>query len=271
MILAITDKCSMGCNHCMSDCSSNLAHTTLEQFKRNLEWCLHPKLNFHPIIISGGEPFEHPDIKEILEYTANRYNKYKKNVAIPKPMLIATNGSCLVDDKELYSWYKDFTKKNPWILTQLTNVKEYYPRVFTDKEKYWLSKIHGCTVCDSIKDVPLYPQGRALNLENPNYETKAPKCANIRLLSMQLPELSAFDLFNMIAMKLHKFCEPRVNIDGSISIGESRLCPSIGTIDDTEDTILEAVRGFKCAACKISIEKLKNDNPLVYELFNMKQ
>ena len=272
MILAITDKCSMGCSHCLSDCSPDLGHTTFEQFKKNLEWCFNPKLFAHPILISGGEPFEHPEIKNILEYTAERYNKIIlsqdiKMPRLPKQIVVITNGLRLVEDFDFCSWYRYFTKKNSWLLTQITNVEEYYPITFTDKENYWLSKIHGAFLCNSINDIALYPQGRALNLDNPDYKTKGPKCANVRMLAKQLPEISAYELFNAIAFRLHKFCELRINIDGSISIGESRLCPPIGTVDDSEEALLDSIHKFNCSSCKISIERLKNNSPAGYELF----
>jgi MoaA/NifB/PqqE/SkfB family radical SAM enzyme len=67
MILVITDKCSMGCTHCLSDCKPDGQHITLEQFKQNLEFALRTiGRNPQILILSGGEPFEHPQIREIL-------------------------------------------------------------------------------------------------------------------------------------------------------------------------------------------------------------
>jgi organic radical activating enzyme len=264
MILVLTDKCSMGCTHCLSDCKPDGQHITLEQFKQNLEFALRTiGRNPHILLLSGGEPFEHPQIKEIVEYAAERL---KKLMLI---CTIASNGAPLIDNKELYNWYKELAKKYKRLFLQVTNVPKYYPRTLTSKEIYWLEKIKNCVVVTDEKYVPLYPQGRALNLPNPEWRTKGPKCSDIRLVTAQKPGSSFGEVINTLFGLIHKSCTPRINIDGSIVLGESRLCPKVANVTDSDPDIIKAVREFKCHGCQVCLDIMKQNNPVANSLFNM--
>jgi len=262
MLIALTDYCSMGCSHCLSNCTTDGEHITIEQLKKNLDFAydLIGYSTMQCIVFSGGEPFEHPQIKQVLEVIA-AYQKGFPRVGV----VIATNGYQLAHDKNLYNWYRDFSKsraKN--FLTQVTAVKEYYPKHLVEKDLYWLSKIKNCCVVDETSEINLYPQGRALNLKAPQWDTKAPKCVNLRLIANQIPETSFRHIVNK--MPVGKYCTPRINIDGSIALGESRLCPSIGTIHDDLCVLGERVKNFNCKGCPIPLDILKNTNLLAYSI-----
>ena len=278
MILAVTNKCSNGCTHCLSYCKPVEEHITIKQFKDNLEWCMN-LTSTQPIIISGGEPFEHPNIREILTITLERCQDYSK-ISNPVSVIVATNGVPLLDDKNLYDWYKEFLKKaGKLFLTQVTNVPKYYPRKFTEKEIYWLSKLKNCSVITDPMEIALYPQGRALDLDE-EYQTRGPKCINARLVSKQLYVREAFpgnimkntiySLFKLISIQAQKFCSPRVNIDGTISIGESLLCPPIGTVYDHSRKLFINILNCNCEKCKIAIDVLKKNSPTAYVIFKNK-
>nr|WP_231848195.1 4Fe-4S cluster-binding domain-containing protein [Selenomonas ruminantium] len=254
----------MGCPHCLSDCTTDGKHITLEQLKRNLDFAydLIGYSTMQCIVFSGGEPFEHPQIKQVLE-TIAEYQKRFPRVGV----VIATNGYQLAHDKDLYNWYRDFVKnraKN--FLTQVTAVKEYYPKRLIEKDLYWLSKIKNCSVVDEVSEIYLYPQGRALNLKDARWETKAPKCVNLRLIANQIPETSFRHIVN--TMPVGKYCTPRINIDGSIALGESRLCPPIGTIDNDLQKLGENVKHCKCGQCSIPLEILRKHSPQAYSLIH---
>jgi len=262
MLIALTDYCSMGCNHCLSDCTTDGKHITIEQLKKNLDFAydLIGHSTMQCIVFSGGEPFEHPEIKQILE-VITAYQKRFPQVGT----IIATNGYPLAHDKDLYNWYRDFTKNHARnLLTQVTAVKEYYPKHLIEKDVYWLNKIKNCSVVDEKSEINLYPQGRALTLDSPQWDTKAPKCVNLRLMSKQTQETSFKHIVNM--MPVGKYCTPRINIDGSISLGESRLCPPIGTVHDDLRVLGEKVKKFNCKGCSISLEILKETNALAYNM-----
>ena len=60
MLIDLTYRCNMGCNHCMSDCKPNGTDMTPEILKDVLAFC---KKNEVPnLIFSGGEMFENSHI-----------------------------------------------------------------------------------------------------------------------------------------------------------------------------------------------------------------
>ena len=65
MLIDLTYRCNMGCNHCMSDCKPNGTDMTPEILEDVLAFC---KKNEVPnLIFSGGEMFENPHILELLK------------------------------------------------------------------------------------------------------------------------------------------------------------------------------------------------------------
>lgn len=262
MLLPITDYCSMGCSHCMSSCTTEGKHITTEQFIKNLDYAysvVERSVN-HSIIISGGEPFEHPQIRDILRIIGN-YAKKHPTVLV----YVATNGFSLANNPSLLNEYRNYVKQFRNIFTQIVNYPEFYPKNLSEKNVYHLSKIQRSLVATDASEMFLYPQGRALSLPNPQWRIGGgPKCSNIRLLANQLNTTS----FKKVILNLPflQNCLPRINIDGSISLGESLQCPSIGTIDDDDRGLYEAVKNCRCSSCKIACEHMKKTNPIAYSL-----
>lgn len=58
MILMITNKCRMNCSHCMNFSSNDGQHMKVDVIGKSLEFIKEIKPNM--LIISGGEPTEHP-------------------------------------------------------------------------------------------------------------------------------------------------------------------------------------------------------------------
>ena len=61
MLIKITRKCRMGCSHCLDDAKPVEEYMSFDVFKRVIEF-----ISEHPytqIIISGGEPTEHYDLR----------------------------------------------------------------------------------------------------------------------------------------------------------------------------------------------------------------
>lgn len=81
MLIDLTYRCNMGCNHCMSDCKPNGTDMTQEILKDVLAFC---KKNEVPnLIFSGGELFEKRYILELLKIIEKwnvRIIKFKKKI-----------------------------------------------------------------------------------------------------------------------------------------------------------------------------------------------
>ena len=59
MLIQITNRCHMGCKHCLQDASPNGKHMTDETFDRVMDFCMEAR----PMVVNvtGGEPTEHPN------------------------------------------------------------------------------------------------------------------------------------------------------------------------------------------------------------------
>lgn len=256
MLVEITYACSMGCTHCLSDCKPDGEHMSLPVFRDSLDF-----MNYYKVpvwLFSGGEMFEHPDILEILNIFEEKWNK-------KSPVIFITNGRKLVRDKTIYEAIETLHRKyKKMIGIQITDDKRFYPDRLTDKEKYWLKKL-GAT----IEDVPgdgnkcLYPQGRALdNYSDEYWNTIGPKCANVRLLSLQGSD--KFEDLISVLSSAGKFCTPVISPTGSIKLGESALCPKVSSIYDNPREIVSKIRKCSCMKCEIPWNRLKESNKIAY-------
>ena len=69
LTIEITDRCSLNCLHCSTNSKNKGdAFVSLEEFKRYLD----EFPEFEVIRLSGGEPFEHPHLDEILKEIKKR-------------------------------------------------------------------------------------------------------------------------------------------------------------------------------------------------------
>lgn len=248
MLIKITDKCSMGCNHCLSDCTPNLNDMNLNTFIDSMSFYDKYCKNFlRPIIISGGEPTESSIFLDVIKYLIDNYNK---NISIT----ITTNGIWLSKNE----WLVQETKKYLSNCTfQVVMDDRYYP-IQVDRNAP-IFKYNNVMLCDKVLNI--YPQGRALN-NNLSYQAKASKCFNIRAITKQLNTSSLSDILTFMTLKA-KFCTPHIDIDGNIKLGESRLCPVCSSIYKTEKEIINDIINFKCYQCNFINENL----PKIYKDF----
>lgn len=236
----------MGCYHCMSDCTPNNKHMDFETLHKVIE----AANKIHPLtlVISGGEPFEHPECIKMMSYIIQHSNAVA--------FMIATNGRLLARTKE----YQDFVNSlGQNVIVQVTDDPRYYPDPLATADKAALKTIKIRLLIDGVNN--LVPLGRAL--ENyPDFDytktTKAPKCTNARLMLAQ----GLTDLAEMTkAMTAHgKYCFPYIGYDGSVRPGESLLCPSLGYIWEPE-VVVKHLAKLRCKKCKIAL-KIAMSNPL---------
>lgn len=266
MLIDITEKCTMGCTHCISNCTEFGRDMLPETYAKIMRVVANNKI--HGIVLSGGEMFESAYIRDILDITKDIFNS---NAMINEPVSITTNGRLLSSDLELYSYFVNFLeniRQKKRVLIQVTDDKRFYPTQLDKKQIYRLQKlgaiIEEVPTNQSDKNKCLYPQGRALeNFDENWWNTKAPKCVNIRLLLAQKPIRTFSELCNQLFV-LGFLCTPSVGVDGSIRIGESMLCPVVSNIAKTDEEIINDIIKCKCQACQIPIGLLKANNPLAY-------
>lgn len=253
MLLKITEACSMGCTHCMNDAKPDGEHMTLETFEDALNFIIRNNA-FHSIIITGGEPTEHPVFPMFMGYAIAALNK----IEIPKVLTITTNGFWILDNisaaKEIVAAGNEYTT----IEFQVSTDSRYYPRKLDTTKRIWREK--GFILCKDCVS-RMYPQGRA-RINNFPWEAKASKCFNVRAFTKQLPN-PTFGSIIMGLLSAMKFCTPAIRVDGGISLGESDLCPKCASIYDKEEDIVRKIIDFKCNKCDFINDKL----PMQYKQF----
>lgn len=241
MMIKITEKCSMGCTHCMNDSKPVDRHMDMDTFKKSIDFF--NKYGGITVIISGGEPTEHPDFLEFVKIFM---------ASTPPHVLvcIATNGIWM--QNHTYETMELLNRYSERLLIQVTSVDGYYPTKIDTSLPIFKHKL--VKVCTEIES--MYPQGKALTNNIPHPAPKGPKCANVRLIMHQIQLKS---LRNMMAMMLARkglVCTPHIGIDGSIKLGESDLCPACSSIYKSEKEIIQDILAFRCKGCKEALDNL---------------
>lgn len=241
MMIKITEKCSMGCTHCMNNAMPNGNHMELETFKKAIEF--QKKYGGSFCIITGGEPTEHPQFVSFIVYAL-------ENLKLCF-ITVTTNGTWMqynADEvKSLHNLY------GTRLLFQVTNDKRFYPTQINLSLPVF--QYDNVLTCNQIAYI--YPQGRALD-NNLEWESKASKCFNIRSITHKIGYKGLGNIIAMLAVK-GKFCTPHISIDGYIKLGESDLCPNCSHIDKTEEEIINNILSFKCSKCNHINNKLPKE------------
>lgn len=232
MLIQITNTCHMLCPHCMQRSDVTPMHMSME----NVELCARhaEQLGVNSILISGGEPTEHPQFKEIV----------KRFINFPFVAIIS-NGDW-ADNLEM-------VKTMRWLLSyknvslQITNIKGLYPREVN------LSKIRTLFPNVAIEQTDLNMMvslGRAT--EHEEYLEAARKhpfttsCFSSALTSAQLPY--AYAVKNMEIRG--KYCHPLIDWQGGMHWSESWLCPKFAHISEPMDEIAEKAHRWRpCGHC----------------------
>jgi len=207
----------MGCSHCMIDSHPDGEHMAMENFAKSLD--LIRRIDLSVIMISGGEPLEHPEFFEFAELA-------KKHIEV---VLLLTNGM-FTEDKELTKRVLDLD-----LMVQITNDQRYYPKR--------VPKINHPNVSYETHVRVITPLGRAS--DEPTTK-QAPMCYNLRSLACSKKNLQASIL---LLRSFEKFCTPSISVDGSVVAGESPFCGKIGTVDSSDNELAEALMNMECNRC----------------------
>lgn len=222
MLLRITDYCTMGCNHCMINANVDGYHMGIDTYRNSLKFIR----RYEPsILISGGEPTEHP---RFIEYVI-----LALEMNFPKDgIIILSNGMFLNDD--------NYTRKilDMGIKIQITNDPRYYPKR--------VEKINHPLITYEDKLRQISPFGRALENNIPITQ-QYPGCFNLRSVA---GSSSTFEeTIRTLRLVANRFCTPSINIDGFISAGETPFCRHIGTIYSSGHDLMINLKRLLCDQC----------------------
>lgn len=231
MLVQITNTCNMGCPHCLQNSTPHPQHMTWEHVLR-ARWFAH-KSGCSVVLISGGEPTEHPRFKEIVEL----FLEFKY-------VMIASNGQWQSDERKV-SEISYLLRKHKNLMMQITSNPKIYPHQVDLK---WFKKFPNVTV--HTGEIHMKALGRAAN--NKEFSRMAAEdsstmsCLSSIAISAQVPYLQAIGIMELRGM----FCHPLVDFQGNLHWSESWLCPAFGNIDEEfDDLALKAGKWRPCCKC----------------------
>lgn len=253
-MLKITERCTMGCSHCLNNATSDGSDMTENVLLDSLDFIKKNTVS-KTLVISGGEPTEHRNFDSMMQLIIDYANKHKCFLTC----VIATNGEAIIREPEKF---KQFVSSANFILYfQISTDARYYPRS--------IPKEHPIYKEEAFQFVPdcvlaMYPLGRALdnNLPWNSGVVKSCKCFNVRALSKQLDNAILADIDGMLASRGY-FCTPHISVNGEIKLGESDLCPACASIYDEPKEIIRKIQAFKCSKC----EHIDKNLPSLYRQF----
>ena len=238
MLISITERCRMGCLHCLDDARADSDRfMSMEMFKSVLDF----NFRYDPTItITGGEPTEHPQFWEFMKLISEKMKD--TNVCS-----IVSNGMNLSDSD--ISKVIELRKSDGVFAWQISSIEPYYPiKINLDQQIFKLPEF----VIENEIQV-LEPVGRAKNHKDWNFNAKAPQCFNVRSM---VRSTQNFPTTILLLRSKGRFCTPQIGYDGSIKLGESTLCPAVAHITDSEKNIVKKINNFRCEGCKGLLDKL---------------
>lgn len=247
MLFQITNKCLMGCPHCMDDSNPNGGMMDFSTFRKALAFAKDNGVAH--VLISGGEPTEHPMLVDFCEEIDKTHIRFS----------IASNGMWLGDSIkehgiERLSTLRAFAGGQVYSNPKWYRLHDEISRRFEDAKAKWTSLGWYLDTTDirSMSDI-----GRAKTNEQAIAETYASSyhnmCLTACVTAAQVNSLS--DFFHLMLMQ-HRFCSPMVDYKGDIHMSESCLCPTIecNVNTHTYEQIWEAMKLFRpcggCTPCK---------------------
>lgn len=231
MLIQITNTCFMGCGHCMQDSTPEPMHMSDENINKAFD--LAKRLGCRFVMISGGEPTEHPKYKEILE-------KFCKEFYV---VSLITNGMWLGTPKE--DEIRELVKKYN-LFIQVTSI----PGIYKDCARIQARAKRFPNVSLTTDGISMLRLGRARTdkrfVRMAEQHPYVMSCFSSSLTSAQL---GFSGTIQSLEMRL-KPCHPLVTWKGGLSWSESCLCPAFATLDDTfEDICRKAKEWRPCGGC----------------------
>lgn len=229
MLIKTTNRCSLGCTHCMENSRPTSPHMELSTFRvalaftKDIEALAHAA-GYTLVMLSGGECTEHPEIVEMIRMV------YAEGLM---PMLI-TNGMWLYDEDLKTKILDSFPK----LLIQVTNDPRFYPSAPPRVEDSRIVYVDSLT-----QMIPLGRFGGKTHDELPN--KTAPSSFNFRSIvrGYDGDVRRAIAHLRMSALMGGRsgHCAPSISQDGSFVAGETRLCHKLGTVWEPVEVIARKV------------------------------
>lgn len=225
MLIKVTNKCSMGCNHCMEDSTPREGqHMTRATFELALDAtermeALVARAGL-PVfaLLSGGECTEHPDVVWMVGETLRRGFH----------VVLVTNGLWL-DDPELRAALLRPEWRSPRYSIQVTNDPRFYPWapsdvpaaddrvVFVGQLNHLIALGRAAKRPDVMGLLPEKGAPGSFNFRSFVRSTGSLEEAILRMRVMALAGRSGW-------------CSPNIDSEGIVRAGETRSCWPVGDV-----------------------------------------
>ena len=229
----------MGCGHCLQCSTPRAQHMDRQTWLKALSIAKLSRVNM--VMISGGEPTDHPDWFRMVEEACKRFHI----------VTIATNGLWLLDKVKM-NYVEGLLKKCRNLYVQVTSVEGIYPRYEAVKAAYEKAieerKLPRTVLHDG--EIHIKALGRAA--KNEPYVTQAKSslgttsCFLSAVMASQLPYLQAVHELEMLG----KPCHPLIDWKGGMHWSESCKCPAFASVYDTFLDIQRKAHAWRpCRKC----------------------
>jgi hypothetical protein len=232
MLVKLTTKCSMRCSHCMEEALPEGEHMFMDTFEKTLSFIEKCYNGVRIIMLSGGEPTDHPDILKIIEKVKGwsvilLSNGMFLSTSLRQPILDSGITIQIYNDPRYYP-----TRIEP----------EYHPNILFANEINLLS-----------------PFGRAKKMK---CGRTSPLCFNFRSCVRMT---RSFKEGLMTLRSMGKMCSPSIDVQGNICAGESRFCHVIGTVESSLGILANNLLSMKCNKCGLENNLSREHLKAIYE------
>ena len=256
MIIQITNRCHMGCRHCMQNSSASGKYMTEAMFEDVLSFVKESR----PLVVSvsGGEPTEH--------HNWERFTKELLHVRSIAFVNLLTNGSWIEDDRKRLAIAGLIRENKGRFKVQVYSHPDYYrDHEWTVAHEAQFRSI-GC-LTDFRSPIFMQDLGRAR--KNCQEEVAAsdhvPSCINSHLIAIQTRSMQQF---LSAAAQAGKFCRPLIDPNGDIHMSESWLCPAVAHVSDGVAAAFQKMQQSRpCGKCRLykNFEQLHPEEMKVLE------
>ena len=245
MLLKITECCSAGCIHCLSDCKPDGKHMSKEMLSDVMNFIVHNDL-CKAIIVSGGEPTEHPEFMNMMQIIINHSKSSGRIFGIT----ITSNGFWVIDHQEEAKSLVAQSTSNCLVTWQISTDDRYYVKKLDTTKRIFREP--GFTLCkDCVEHIQF--MGRAKDNNLSGIRAKCSSCFNFRAVARQLNDKTpgGTTLPEVIGYMedIGRFCTPEIRINGAICAGESDLCPPFSNIYKPINEIMKDLLACACRKC----------------------
>lgn len=244
MLVLITNKCHSGCTHCMQDSRPDGPVMDRSVFEKVLSLC--EAWREEVLVISGGEPFEHPELFDFCRLVS------KQGILFT----VCSNGLWLGDEKKRWTLEK-ISKLRTFAGAQMYTNSKWYPH---HEEALALWKTYGSWAdshgfhLDPHDIRGMLPLGRAASNKKALEEVeKSPyhmSCLKGHLMATQAESPRTFT-HNMDFSG--SFCKPVVDWFGDIRMSECVQCPVVSSVFKDPVQIWNDLKKSKpCYQCSLA-------------------